>query len=537
MIFKEIKSVIKKMSITHTIGKCICECGSSVTNQKINISQHLKTLKHTKYMENNKKIKVQEIITEIKNVVENKEMSNEEKKASSNAQRVAAYRLRKKTELGEEKYKEQMRLDKQKQRQSKKVKDDLKSAEEGKPIKLSKKETKDQIAEYVANLIGELNTQKVYNKPAVTQLVQTKIKKFDHIQGATTNCDQLIDNLDKSSLVNSKYGEVKKKSLKDYLSNIKLVYKHMFGTDFDCSNFNWTRDVHSVSNAIQEMPNTKLNKTETSQSTKTKRYTAFKAILERLDGFHNEAKDYKKLQDLSQKLVDEERGHNKLTSRESENWMDWNDIVKYTSKNWTDEDRLLHALYTAIPPRRLEYGLLLLARRKTLPEAQKMDTNFNYIVTNQNDNPTYMILNKYKTDYKYGQYIVNFKDSNKLPLFNYSKISDLAKRLITVEKMVHKDPFFVNTKGELYVNSNNDSSFGRRVNHVFKDTGKKISVDILRHSFITNFLSKASFSTLSDNTLQEIASSLGHSAGMLMTYRKMSPEKRIENYLSGENKE
>ena len=73
-----------------------------------------------------------------------------------------------------------------------------------------------------------------------------------------------------------------------------------------------------------------------------------------------------------------------------------------------------------------------------------MDTNFNYIVTNQNDNPTYMILNKYKTDYKYGQYIVNFKDSNKLPLFNYSKISDLAKRLITVEKMVHKDPFFVN---------------------------------------------------------------------------------------------
>ena len=138
------------MSITHTIGKYICECGSSVTNQKINISQHLKTLKHTKYMENNKILKVQEIITEIKNVVENKEMSNEEKKASSNAQRVAAYRLRKKTELGEEKYKEQMRLDKQKQRQSKKVKDDLKLAEEGKPIKLSKKETKDQIAEYVA---------------------------------------------------------------------------------------------------------------------------------------------------------------------------------------------------------------------------------------------------------------------------------------------------------------------------------------------------------------------------------------------------
>ena len=103
--------------------------------------------------------------------------------------------------------------------------------------------------------------------------------------------------------------------------------------------------------------------------------------------------------------------------------------------------------------------------------------------------------------------------------------------------MVHLDPFFVNTTGVMYINSNNDSSFGRRVNEVFKNTGKKISVDILRHSFITNFLGKSSFSKLSDNTLQMVASNLGHSSAMLMTYRKLEPEKRIEEFLDNNEKE
>jgi hypothetical protein len=257
-----------------------------------------------------------------------------------------------------------------------------------------------------------------------------------------------------------------------------------------------------------------------------------------LDGFHNEAKEYKRLQDESQKLVDKQRGSNKKTEREEVNWMDWNDIVKYKDKSWTDESRLLHSLYTCLPPRRLEYGLLLLARHKSLPEAQKLDTKFNYIVTNRHDIPIYMILNKYKTDYKYKTYIVNLKNKNQLPLFNYSEIVKNAKKLIQIEEMKHLDPFFVNTKGALYINDNNESAFGRRVNEVFKNTGKKISVDILRHSFISHLLGKASFLTINDNTLQLIASSLGHSSSMLLSYRKIAdPEKRVDSFNNDDEKE
>ena len=270
------------MSVINKTTNYICECGSHIKNFSVNISQHEKTLKHKKYLEN-KNSKPEEIkitenkITEIKNLPDNKEM--EEKKSSvkeltSNALRVRAYRQRKKEEIGEEKYKEFMRVQKANTRLAKKVKVDKKTIEEGKLVQPSKKETKEAITAYVAELLKDLDTKKVYDKPAVKQLVQQKIKKYDTTLGAKTNCSQLIDNLDRTNLVNpSKYGDIKKKSLEDYLANIKLVYKYMFGgKEFDCSDFNWTRNVDEVSKAIEKVPNTRTGKDETTSQTKTKRY-------------------------------------------------------------------------------------------------------------------------------------------------------------------------------------------------------------------------------------------------------------------------
>ena len=76
---------------------------------------------------------------------------------------------------------------------------------------------------------------------------------YDNKKGAIENCDQLIDKLDNNNLVNSKYGEIKTKSLQDYLRNIKLVYKHIPGNEFDCSNFDFARDTNKLYKTIQEM--------------------------------------------------------------------------------------------------------------------------------------------------------------------------------------------------------------------------------------------------------------------------------------------
>ena len=520
------------MSVINKTTNYICECGSHIKNSAVNINQHKKTKLHKKYLEN-KSSKPEEIkITENKiNLVHNKDMS--EKVLTKNAERVRAYRQRKKQELGDEKYKEFMRVQKAQTRLATKVKKDIKKVEEGKEIKSSsKKENKEAVANYVAELLKDLDTQKKYDKPAIIQLVQQKIKKFDTTVGAETNCDQLIDNLDRTNLVNpSKYGDMKKKSLKDYMANIKLVYKYMFSKEFDCSNFNWTRDVDAVSKAIESMPNTRTGKDETTAQTKTKRYTSFKAILERLDGFHTEAKEYKKLQDDSQKIVDKKRSSNQLSDREKANWIEWDKLVKYEDKSWTDEDRLIHALYTCMPPRRLEYGNLYLARHKSPEEAKRMDTSLNYIVSNNKNSATCIILNDYKTANRYHQFFIDLTKPDST-YFKYSKIRNFATTLIRKEQIIHKDPIFPNTKGVVYPN------FGERLKYVFRNTKKNISCDILRHSFITNYLGKHTFLTLDDDALNILSKAMGHSPGMFINYRKFgSNEKILEKFIEEDEKD
>ena len=376
----------------------------------------------------------------------------------------------------------------------------------------------------------------MYEKPAIKQLVQQKIKKYDTTQGAKMNWKQLIDSLDLTNLVNGKKENIEKSTLEDYARNIKLVYKHMFGKESDASEWEWVRDVPAVSRAIESM-STKIGNKATSRQTKTKRYTALLAFLERLDGFDNEAKGYRKLQNDSQKLVDSDRGENKLTERETKNWMNWPDIVNYKDKNWTDEDRLLHSLYTDIPPRRLEYRLLLLARQRTLPEALKLDKQYNYIVTNKSDTPTWIILNRYKTHKTYKTFEINLQETNS-PYFNYKRLSKNIKTLLnsiqisTGKPMVHMEPFFPTTKepkkGQINVYSG--SNFGSSwLNHVFKNTGKNISVDILRHSFITNWLTR--HPDAKDNVIEYVAKFMGHSHKMFTSYRKLNVEERIQKFI------
>jgi len=511
------------MSVPTKTDKIICPCGSSIKNASANIGQHQQSAKHQQYIKN-----VTEITEEKENVADNKEMEATSPIRSANAIRVAAYRAKQKAKLGDDAYKEKMRTDRKGTRIATKAKADIKVVEEGGVVsEPTRKQTKEDVALYVGNLLSDLDTQKVYNKPAVVQLVKKKIERFDTKKGAITNCDQLVAYLDKSNLVSDRYGQIKPKTIKDYLKNINLVHKAMTGMEFDCSDFEWTRDIAKVEETINTMPKERKSKdgvTETLQTTKTKRFTAFKSILERLDGYTNEAKAYKKLQDASQGIVSHTGGENKLSTREKTNWMNWDDIVNYNDESWNEESRLIHGLYTLIPPRRLEYGLLKLAKKKGIEEAKQMDTKYNYIVTSKKSNkPSYIVLNRYKTDYKYNQYTINLSSPNE-PLFNYKKLKALIEEMMdnTEETMKNNDPFFVNRMGGMYVNEANEtSSFGQRINSVFNGTGKKISCNILRHSFVTEFLGDKTFNSLNNNTLKTVSQSLGHSAEMFQYYRRV----------------
>jgi hypothetical protein len=237
------------------------------------------------------------------------------------------------------------------------------------------------------------------------------------------------------------------------------------------------------------------------------------SILSRIDGFDFEIDIYRNLQNENQSIVSSHRNDNLLTEREDENWLEWTEIKTHHNPSWTMVDFFLKSLLTCIPPRRLEYGLLRISRHKSLPwTLNNMDKQFNYIITSRSDVPKYIVLNNYKTVKKYGVYVINLKQTDS-SLFKYSYIRNLGTRYI--KNFKHNEIVFKNTKGEFYVN------FGKRITKLFEGTGKLISCDILRHSFISHFLSTHNLMKISNNTLDIISKFMGHSTPQFLSYRKI----------------
>ena len=309
------------------------------------------------------------------------------------------------------------------------------------------------------------------------------------------------------NIVNPKYKNINLDTIVDYLKNLNILHKSITGSKIDFANFNFNffKDTLKIEKHIESSPS--------SITTKTKRYSSLISILSRLNGFEEQVNIYRALQNKNQSIVSSHRNENLLTKREDNNWLDWNDIKNHYNPLWTLQDLFLKSLITAIPPRRLEYGLLKISRHKTLPwTLNNMSKNFNYIITSRSDTIKYIVLNNYKTVKKYGVYIINFKQADS-SLFKYSYIRNLGSRFI--KNMKHNEIVFKNNKGEMHVN------FGKRITKLFEGTGKSISCDILRHSFISYFLNNHNLMTVSNNTLDILSRSMGHSTPQFLSYRKI----------------
>ena len=360
--------------------------------------------------------------------------------------------------------------------------------------------------------------------PEIKKRVIVLKDKYNFDLKNIANCQKLVDKLyeaNPNSIIPGKEGKaIKKTTLMAYMERIDTLYKKINGsTDrHDCTDFKWLDDHTKVKKFIYD----------NFKDSPNNYFISIYSVLGRLgEKYFGVAKKYRDLMTQSNIKQGEKRGQNVLSERERSNWIDWTTLKNFSDKNWTDEARLLHALYTDIPPRRvLDYALLKLARKKSVPEARKMDKEFNYIVTNKNLNPIAIVLNRYKTVDKYGTYVIDLTGPNDLPYFNYTNIKKLAKTSIEHENIKHNELIFPNTKGKTY-----GKFFGKNwINFLFKGTGKKISVNLLRHSFVSYLLSRVNLSTMSDNSLKKISTALGHSPGMLLSYRKIDAKDAIRDF-------
>lgn len=156
------------------------------------------------------------------------------------------------------------------------------------------------------------------------------------------------------------------------------------------------------------------------------------------------------------------------------------------------EDKLIYALYTFIPPRRLEYSNMIITENDI-----NLDDKFNYIIIKNND-PIKFIFNNYKTNKVFGQQIYNIENN----------IKELIIKHININKKENNN-FLFNYK------SNN---FGKKITNIFKKIyNENISVRWLRMSYVS-YIRK---NNLTNNELKIISEKMAHSLETNSRYNKI----------------
>jgi hypothetical protein len=187
---------------------------------------------------------------------------------------------------------------------------------------------------------------------------------------------------------------------------------------------------------------------------------------------------------------------------EEENWVDWKDLLKLAKnklkKDGINQDNILIAIYTLIPPSRLDFNNLLIVKNDFKVEDPKQ--NYLRIRT-----PTKMVivLQDYKTSATHG--------INEIPV--PVPLAKLISAFIKPETI-----YLFEKNGNKHLPFKSAETFSRYVKDVFKElTDKNISVDLLRHFFTTYFRK-------GDKTLKEkerVAKIMGHSVAIQEEYRRI----------------
>jgi len=199
----------------------------------------------------------------------------------------------------------------------------------------------------------------------------------------------------------------------------------------------------------------------------------------------------------------------KKSKVESDNWIKWkdvmqtyNDLEKIASPLLKNKNKLftptelellnqyiLLSFFIYIPPRRsLDYAVMKL---------KNYELEDNYITKNGQ-----IVFNIYKTSKHYGEQKFQLTGQLKSILTKWRKINITDYLLINPIKPNENKPF-------------NSVQINRMFNQIF---GKKISVDILRHSYITKFYSGL---TPSQSDINDLSFKMAHSATQNMLYRRV----------------
>jgi hypothetical protein len=174
----------------------------------------------------------------------------------------------------------------------------------------------------------------------------------------------------------------------NYLNNIDIIRRDYFGikkvgktVDKVYNDFEFLRDTEGVTKLIKE----KYSKNANTYSTTV---NSISSILGRLNHFHDVyLNTYMPLNNVlkNDKTIAVQNQENTLTDKEKDIYLSWDKIlaledkVKHSKDNPV-ENLVIFYLYTLLPPRRLEYGDLIIAYDGEFEDDEKT----NYVVISNN---------------------------------------------------------------------------------------------------------------------------------------------------------
>ena len=281
---------------------------------------------------------------------------------------------------------------------------------------------------------------------------------------------------------------IKRASVVQQLTKLINLRKKMDGSN--SNNFEFLRDMPKVIKFINDNWNT--------PNSKNAQIQAIASVLAVLKGYEIEYKFYSDYSTIKRKEINHEADDNMLSQKESANILPWSDIQYLYRQVRDTRDKALIAIYTLLPPRRAEdVSLLTIAS-----EDVGLSTNLNYLIWDVAEGNPYIIYNRYKTDKAYGKVKIPVPSSLAVVLADYIRSASLN----------YGDILF-GTKSKKYY-----KNFSEVVSNTFKKySGKKLSVNLLRHSYISDIMKK----NLSTNNKNIIAREMGHNFITQASYNRI----------------
>jgi hypothetical protein len=275
-----------------------------------------------------------------------------------------------------------------------------------------------------------------------------------------------------------------------HMDRVSILHKHMHGCAW--SDLAWARETESVLAYIDACPHWKT------EASRNAHRNALVAVLRHMHGFEAACEVYSSAATRASGTIRHQAGDNKLNASQHAQYIQFDEMLEATLKcPVASHDSALMAVYTMRPPRRLgDYCLMRLTHE--IPT----DVSCNWVRL-ENNTPVEFTFNVYKTSAAYGQQ--SFLISGLL--------QSTLRAYIDATGLQHLAPLFPNRKMQFHTN------FSRLVSTTFKrHTGKRISVDLLRHAFITAALEQRP--TVNDR--RALATAMAHSIHVQSLYEVLS---------------